>query len=208
MTKRLGVVQAIAAPWALGRLLTPRHCSDAAATTAAGLDGAADNDAYSAWDEGRFLRMVERLAGVPGCRFVTCPDSVGEAGLTDLLFQEYAPIMHRYGVPVGYALQNAGVEYEAVGIPWGAIDAVFIGGDDAYKLGGEVQALVAEAKRRGKWVHMGRVNTIGRLRYAASIGCDSVDGTKWVRWTDTYIDQALGTLAEPPQPAQLRLGFA
>ena len=38
---------------------------------------------------------------------------------------------------------------------------------------------------------MGRVNTLRRLRYAESIGVDSVDGTKWARWRDTYLDEGL-----------------
>ena len=36
---------------------------------------------------------------------------------------------------------------------------------------------MAEAKARLKWVHMGRVNSLRRLRYASAIGCDSADGT-------------------------------
>jgi hypothetical protein len=46
-------------------------------------------------------------------------------------------------------------------------------------------------KRAGKWVHMGRVNTDRRIRYAAAIGCDSIDGTKWVRWRDAYLNDGL-----------------
>lgn len=53
----------------------------------------------------------------------------------------------------------------------------FIGGSDGWKLGPHARALTAEAKRRGKWVHMGRVNSLKRFRYAESIGCDSCDGT-------------------------------
>jgi hypothetical protein len=34
-----------------------------------------------------------------------------------------------------------------------------------------------EARRRGVWTHMGRVNSERRLRYAALIGCQSADGT-------------------------------
>jgi hypothetical protein len=33
------------------------------------------------------------------------------------------------------------------------------------------------AKAHGKHVHMGRVNSERRFKYAASIGCDSCDGT-------------------------------
>ena len=34
-------------------------------------------------------------------------------------------------------------------------------------------------QQRGLWIHMGRVNSLRRLAYAASIGCHSIDGTQW-----------------------------
>jgi hypothetical protein len=83
---------------------------------------------------------------------------------------------------------------------WPRIDALFVGGSTQWKLGPSAEALVAEAKARGKWVHMSRVNSARRIRYAASIGCDSIDGTKWVRWRDAYLDSGLD-LAGGPQIA-------
>jgi hypothetical protein len=44
-------------------------------------------------------------------------------------------------------------------------------------MGAAARSLAAEAKRRGRWVHMGRVSSQRRLVYAARIGCDSADGT-------------------------------
>ncbi len=100
----------------LGRLLQPRHYPRARATAASGVPWAADNDAFNGWDAGaerRFLRMVDALSGLPGCLFVTCPDIVGDAGLTSLLFEEYAPLLWRHGLPPAYLLQEPGVEYDA-----------------------------------------------------------------------------------------------
>ena len=54
---------------------------------------------------------------------------------------------------------------------------LFIGGTDEFKLGPDAEAIGREAKDRGKWLHMGRVNSIKRLRIAKRMGCDSVDGT-------------------------------
>ena len=59
---------------------------------------------------------------------------------------------------------------------------------------------MTEAKRRGKHVHMGRVNSKTRYRYAEAIGCDSVDGTylafgpdenlpKLLSWVDSIQNQ-------------------
>jgi hypothetical protein len=67
---------------------------------------------------------------------------------------------------------------DAVEIPWEAFDALFIGGDDRFKLWSPLAwAVVQEAVVRGKHVHMGRVNSAARLRYAAHLGCKSADGT-------------------------------
>jgi len=62
-------------------------------------------------------------------------------------------------------------------VPWDDFDALFIGGTTAWKLSEAVYQLCQEAKRRGKWVHMGRVNSLRRMRLAESFGCDSADGT-------------------------------
>jgi hypothetical protein len=63
-------------------------------------------------------------------------------------------------------------------IDWEAFDAVFVGGiSDAWKESQAVERLCCEARRRGKWRHMGKVNSLRRLRIAVDFGCQSVDGT-------------------------------
>jgi len=62
-------------------------------------------------------------------------------------------------------------------VDWAAFDALFVGGTDAFKLAESTYALVAEAKQRGKWCHMGRVNSQRRFNAARVGGYDSVDGT-------------------------------
>jgi hypothetical protein len=187
----------------LGRLVQPRHYPRLADTAARGIAWAADNDAFGGFDAPaavRFEKMLDAIEGIPNCRFVTCPDVVGEAGLTDLLFEEWAPKLHARGFPVAYVLQEDGVEYDPHGIPWGAISALFIGcADDGEKLGERVRSLAAEAKRRGKWVHMGRVNSAKRIRYAREIGCDSIDGTGWMKWRRTNLPRGLSLVSAPPQ---------
>ena len=54
---------------------------------------------------------------------------------------------------------------------------MFIGGDNAWKLGEHAADLAVVASSVGKWVHLGRVNSEKRYRYAEAIGCYSVDGT-------------------------------
>jgi hypothetical protein len=71
-----------------------------------------------------------------------------------------------------------------------------------WKLGAVARTLAAEARQRGKRVHMGRVNSLKRLRYAAAIGCDSADGTYLVRTRnpDKYLPVVLGWLRKVNDP--------
>src|SRR3990167_9684407 len=50
---------------------------------------AADNDAFSKWDEGRYRDMLVRIKGRDGCLFVTAPDVVGDASETLRRFDEW-----------------------------------------------------------------------------------------------------------------------
>lgn len=108
------------------------------------------------------------------CLFAVAPDVVGDAAATLARSMPWLPKIRALGYPAALVAQNG---LEDLGVPWEAFDALFIGGDTAWKLGPHARHLVAEARLRGKWVHMGRVNSERRLRYADAIGCDSVDGT-------------------------------
>lgn len=180
----------------LARFCGPRNYQRMSDSVRAGFLWAADNDAYSGFDAGRYRRMLDALEGVPGCLFVACPDVVADATATFNLFLKWGKELLVRGFPLGYVAQDGA---SAADLPWNAISALFIGGSDAYKLGEDAGLLVKEAKERGKWVHMGRVNTWRRIQYAASIGCDSVDGTKYVRWRDWYLVEGLQMTAAPTQ---------
>ena len=176
----------------IGRLLQPRHLSRASETAARGIPWAADNDCFQGLDVNAYYAMLDRLKGVPGCLFVTVPDVVGDPVGTARGWLRWSEGVRRRGLPLAFVAQD-GCEHGLIP-PTYAFDCLFIGGSTEYKLGPVVERLVRAAKDRGKWVHMGRVNTARRLRYAAQIGCDSVDGTKWVRWRSTYELEALDLL--------------
>ena len=74
---------------------------------------------------------------------------------------------------------------------------LFIGGTTEWKLGRHARALVREAKQRGKHVHMGRVNSAKRYRYAEAIGCDSADGTFLTFGPDANLPRLLAWQREP-----------
>jgi hypothetical protein len=131
--------------------------------------------------------MLERMRGSKPL-FVTAPDVVADAIATMDLIDRWAPVVRSYGYPVAFVLQDG---QEKLCMPWAQIDAVFIGGSTEYKLGPEVRWLIREAKWRGKWVHMGRVNSLNRLGYARDIGCDSADGTGYSMFPDANLPAAL-----------------
>lgn len=133
-----------------------------------------DNGCYKRYDPPAIIRMMQRFRGLPNCKFMVAPDVVGDHEETLCLFWEWLTLIRRYGYPVAFVLQD-GVTLETV--PFGSIQALFIGGSTDFKKSELVQEIVAEAKRRGKWVHMGRVNSKRRATYAKSILCDSTDGT-------------------------------
>jgi hypothetical protein len=152
---------------------------------------AADNGAYAGFDVGAYLRMLGALAGKPGCLWVTAPDVVCNADATLKLFDVWEPMLHACGFPVAFVAQNGIGERT----PWDRIECLFVGGDDAFKLGAESRFVVREAKRRGKLVHVGRVNTLGRIGYAHDIGADSFDGTAASQWPDIKIPWFLEHMA-------------
>lgn len=137
---------------------------------------AADNGCFSQGDSfslDKFYRWLDRVP-LDRCLFATAPDVFSDAVATLARSMPELPELRRRGHRAAFVLQNGA---ERTGIPWDATDAIFIGATDEWKLGPEARGLVREARRRGKWVHMGRVNSEKRLRYAAMIGCHSADGT-------------------------------
>jgi hypothetical protein len=139
------------------------------------------DEAYLAW---LALRSEERGA----CLFATAPDTFGDAVATLRDSRPLLPRIRALGYPAALVAQpDMTVEMT----PWDEFDVLFVGGPNTWQHSEPLIALVHEAKRRGKWVHMGRVNTRRRIHYAESLGVDSVDGTilrfdptrPIVRWT-------------------------
>ena len=148
----------------------------------------ADNGCFSdRWDAEKWWRFLEQNAHrADSCLFAVAPDVVADAATTIERSRPWLPRIRALGYPVAFVAQDgltqfcgrlyAGEMGEAT-IGWDDFDVLFIGGTTEWKLGATARGLVLEAKRRGKWVHMGRVNSERRWLYAQAIGCDSVDGT-------------------------------
>lgn len=179
----------------LGILVGPRN--GYRAESLKGWVWAADNDCFSGFDEERYRRMLDwayveatPAAGLP--LWVTAPDAVADAAETLRLFSYWSGVIASLGLPVAFVAQDGLTMRTA---PWSEFSCLFIGGSTEWKLGEDARLLVRYARRHGKQVHMGRVNTLRRIRYAKSIGCDSVDGTKYSRYADTYLPRDLAFAA-------------
>ena len=186
----------------LGRLIQPRHTSSIEQTAAAGITWAADNDCFQGLDANAYVRMLDRIAGLDGCRFVTVPDVVGDATETLKLWQTWAPELDRRGLPKGLVAQD-GLELVADTLRWSEIDALFIGGSTEWKESTAAAELAQTASAHGKWVHWGRVNTRRRFDLIVRTGAvDSWDGSKWARFRTTYLDTGLSWCLEAAQAAE------
>jgi hypothetical protein len=129
-------------------------------------------------------------------------EAIANAHETARHFERWWTGPTRRGLPIALVAQD-GLEHMErwLTLAWPRIDALFIGGTTTWKLGPAARALVREAQRHGLWVHMGRVNSLKRISYAAEIGCDSIDGTGWMRWRNIRLPEGLQAVSAPPRCA-------
>lgn len=142
-----------------------------------GVTWAADNGCFSTRYVGdeRWLTWLRRHAAhAHRCLFATAPDVVGDSSATLVRSAPFLPLIRALGYPAALVAQDG---LEDLEVPWDEFDVLFIGGTTDWKLGPAAARLAAEAKARGKRVHMGRVNSGRRWAYAESVGCDTADGT-------------------------------
>ena len=167
-----------------GRLKTPANGNSITTIIAAGVPWACGNDCYVALKRAAYVRMLRVVAGQPGLLWVTAPDVVADADATIARFQLWRPALDYYALPIAFVAQD-GQEHRPV--PWDAIRCLFIGGSTAWKEGPHATRLIHEAHGRGKWVHVGRVNTLRRYWWLSSLPIDSIDGTCFSKWPDKFI---------------------
>lgn len=166
----------------------------------AGVPWAADNGCFSErWELAHWTAWLEgHRADVPRCLFAVVPDVVSDRDATRARWDAHHRTVLELGYPAAYALQNGETP---AGVPWADLSAVFVGGDTAWKLGPDARRIVATARDRGVWVHVGRVNSLRRLRYAVGIGADSADGTFLTRAPDTNLERLIRYLRHAHHPA-------
>lgn len=143
---------------------------------------------------------TELWAGGEPPLFVAIPDVVGDAQRTSELFRHFKLRTNEFVRAL--VLQNG---IERVEIPWDDIGAVFIGGDDDFKVSPGAFRCARTAKMLGKWVHVGRVNTAKRMTnwlFDSQTGealADSIDGSGISQY-DHMLEDVLALLGgEHPQ---------
>jgi hypothetical protein len=199
----------------LGQLFTPRLLAGLDLTEGCGIRWAADNDCFHGFDPGRYLELLEAISYRSGCLFVTAPDVVADAKATLALFERWQPVLQVVwatvnetdvdpGVPVHQPIALVAQDgLERLPIPWEQLQALFIGGSTQWKLGPQAARMVREAKERGKWVHVGRVNTLQRIRWCMALGVDSIDGSGFARFTRARLPMGVAALTGPTQQTLL-----
>lgn len=100
------------------------------------------------------------------------PDVVGDREGTLCDWQEYAPVLKRFGWPLAFAVQDGMTHRD---VPHDA-DVVFVGGSTEWKW-----TTFSDWCARFPRVHVGRVNTWRNLIRADKAGAESCDGTGWTR---------------------------
>jgi len=186
----------------LGSIHTPKQGN-------AWVDGAewcADNGCFGKGFPGEaawFAWLTKHADKAASCLFAVAPDVVGDAAATLARSAPWLPKIRALGYSAAFVAQDG---QESLPVPWGEFDVLFIGGTTEWKLGSAARELIVDAKQRGKWVHMGRVNSAKRLRYAEAIGCDSADGTYIAFGPDRNLPRMLGWVRAVTD--QLTLGEA
>lgn len=105
------------------------------------------------------------------CLCVVIPDVVGDCAATLHKFKTHKQYAVAY--PNIALVTQDGLSCDMV--PWDELDVLFIGGTDAHKMGREAGYLIQEGLKKGKHIHVGRVNTEFRLMHFWQ--CHTWDGT-------------------------------
>lgn len=177
----------------LGLLVQPRSAVERGDNLQRVWGYAADNGCFSQGDKfnvDRWMRWLETLP-LANCLFAVLPDVVGDPVKTFDRSMDVLAEVKEMGFPVAFVAQD-GVEHLPDKIPWEDLDCLFIGGSTEWKLSEAVIQLGRKARDLGKWTHVGRVNSLKRLRWAAAAGFDSADGTYLGFGPDVNLPKLLG----------------
>lgn len=186
----------------MGVLLTPRNRNRFDHLIQGGYYWAVDNCAFSEWNEEAFCRLICKIAraGDYCCAWVAAPDVVGDHRATLDRWKFWGRAIWSCNLVPAFVCQDGCTPWE---IPYEA-GCIFIGGTTEWKLSTEARECVRAAHMMDQFVHMGRVNSLKRLKYAYECGCDSVDGSSLSRFPKTYISKFLWWIQEMERVGGIR----
>lgn len=172
-------------------------------SSAPGVPWAADNGCFAAkWNQGRWAAWLAAQADhLRSCLFAVVPDVVADAPATRARFEVWAPMVAALGYRLAYVLQDG-----ADDLPWDDFEVLFVGGSTAYKESLDAAAWVGEARARGKGTHMGRVNSLRRMRLAVREGYDSADGTFLAFGPDINLPRLTRMVRRAHEPSLFGIG--
>lgn len=162
---------------------------------------ALDNGAWSAYRSGKpfdvdsFARCVEQF----GARadFCVAPDQVG-AGVASLRMSlDWLPRLLQRTRLVLLAVQD-GCTPADLRPHLGVRVGLFVGGTTAWKLA-SLPIWGRLSRDTNAYLHVGRVNTARRIRYCASVGAHSFDGTSVSRFATTMDELEAARMAASTQ---------
>lgn len=158
-------------------------------------------------DTAEYLAYLAKVRAETDCSnalFATAPDvltfvdgaPIGNAAKTWAQSREIFPLIRQLGFKAALVAQDGILQTSPMCFEWDEFDVLFLGGSDIFKLGYAGKLIAGMARARGKWVHMGRVNSEKRFRIAQRIGCHSADGT-YVRFgPKPNVPKVMGWLRE------------
>lgn len=134
-------------------------------------------------DNGRFtgkfieetfrMYLENRRGNIETCLGIVAPDVIGDARATYHEFETWGVYIRRLGYPVAYVAQDG---QESLEFP-PCFDVLFIGGSTGWKMSDAALWCIKWGKAKGKWIHVGRINSLKRVRHFLLSDVDSVDGT-------------------------------
>ena len=187
----------------LGLILTPETGN----RTIAGVPWCADNGCYTLGDRfnpDKYKRFLDKQS-TDDVLFATAPDVVGDAKATLERSESWYEELTDRGYTPALVAQD-GVEDLMDQVPWNQIGAWFVGGTTTWKESETAAQCTAEAQRRGLHTHMGRVNSLRRLRIAAASGYDTVDGNYLAFGPDKNLPKLLGWMSSVNSQMALTFG--
>lgn len=174
----------------VGLMVTPHHRR----RHLYGLAWAADTGCFRNPDTFDLGTYLARLAGWRADSgpplFATAPDVLADPVLTWERSAPVLPVLRSHGYRAALVAQDGLSDPD-----WDAFDCLFVGGTTAWKLSEPAYQLAAQASRRGKWAHMGRVNSKRRYMAAKAGGYDSADGSFVGFGPDIRLPEAGGWIA-------------